>query len=571
MNLSAYTRTIKDILTLSRKYIIPRYQREYSWEKIELEEFWNDIVGQLQFVESKITATDYFIGSLVLVGDDSKDTSFLVVDGQQRLTTITILLSVLTEISKKVDTNFSNSCYTYVEGKDDDYKPYFKLENENPKPFLQRRIQNIEKESDRKPTSHEEEKLLFAYDFFSRKLSQIKKDYASYLYTDLLKAIRDQLLKCQTIFITVESESEAQTIFETLNAKGKDLETLDLVKNKIFETLSEEHPTDFAKETWTKIKSNIRSREDPIQLSVFFRHFWISKYEFITENKIYSSFQKYIQNTSSQYKIFLEDLSNGSLNYIKIISPLPNDWNLQENKNVFNSLTALRVFRVTQPRPLLLTLLSLYEKKLLKPLDLVKYIEKIEYFHFLFSAICSSRPSGLESIYSKYSRNIVHLIDKHAIRKNLDDLVKKLFEKIPTFEVFFENFKNLHYSNTYTKDKKLIQYIFRKLEEEEQTTDELTINKITLEHIKGQSSKAPWVSGIGNILPLSRKINETVENRELKFKIPEFENSELKIVKRFCLENKTCTSWTEEKASLRTEALARECYDIFKVAFQIDV
>ena len=116
MRLFAYPRSFKDILTLQRKYIIPRYQREYSRELEQLEEFWNDIKGQILFEDSVYITQDYFIGSLVLVGDDEKGTDFLVVDGQQRLTTITILLSALTQIGKELEEEaFYKSCYSFQE------------------------------------------------------------------------------------------------------------------------------------------------------------------------------------------------------------------------------------------------------------------------------------------------------------------------------------------------------------------------------------------------------------------------------------------------------------------------
>ncbi|MFA9189507.1 DUF262 domain-containing HNH endonuclease family protein [Flavobacterium sp. FBOR7N2.3] len=565
MNLSAYPRTIKDILTLNRKYIIPRYQREYSWEKTELEEFWKDLNSQIKIIDGKLIAQDYFIGSLVLVGEDSKDQEFLVVDGQQRLTTITILLSALTEISKNIEQNFSSSCYSYVEGKDDDYKPFFKLENENPKPFLQRRIQNIEKEN-YQPNSEEENKLLYSYEFFYKNLSdkEISKFFPNQNYIDVLKSIRDQILKFKTIFITVENENDAQTIFETLNAKGKDLETLDLVKNKIFEILDEEHPSDFAKEQWKKIKDNLKSREDSINLSAFFRHYWISKYEFLTENKIYTSFQKHIERDKDSYANFVKELVKASSDYIKIVSPQISDWKQQESKIIFDHLLALKVFKVVQPRPIVLTVLDLYSKKLLKLTDLINFLDRLQRFHFIFSAICSSRASGLESTYSKSSRLLQSTEDKSIIKATLNDLILSLSKKLPPFEIFDNNFKKIRFSDSYTKDKKIIQYIFKTIELSLQNTDELSINNVTLEHIESQKVNAQWVLEIGNILPLAKAINSSIGNDKLSIKLPELKKSELRTVKDFCKKYQTDEYWTKELSDKRTTKLSEIIYNICK-------
>lgn len=574
MNLYAYPRTIRDILTLNRKYIIPRFQREYSWGKIELNSFWNDILNQIKFDRAELITNDYFIGAIVLVGDDSKDTDFLVVDGQQRLTTITILFSSLTQILKNIDNDLSQSCYSYIEGKDGNFKPFFKLENENPKPFLQRRIQNLNKEEEYKPITEEEYNIMLAYEFFTRKLREefLRQEFKEMSlnvtqldYIDLLKSIRDQILKCKTIFITVDNERQAQTIFETLNAKGKDLETIDLIKNRVFNLLEEEHPTDFAKESWKKIKGILQERENRVNFSTYFRHFWISNYEFLTEDRIYNSFQRKIKENKKEYKKFLNDLIITSEDYIKIISPLEIDWKEQESKEIYFSLKALNDFRVAQHRPLFLTLFTLYKNKLLNINELRESISKIEKFHFLFTAVCSMRASGLESTYSKYSRELRLLNDKVKIKNLLDELFEKLKHKLPSLEVYKSKFEEIEFTNKITKDKKLIQYIFSKLESKLIRTNELKTFNFTLEHIESQKSTESWVSKMGNLLPLSGEINSSIGNANLEIKMKEFEKSELKIVKEFCSEYKTLKVWTKEESEKRTENLAERTYNLLKL------
>ena len=97
MEFKAQPRTIRDALTLPRRYVIPRFQREYSWEAEELEELWNDLLDSIKIENDTLVASEYFIGSLVLVGDDddTRNIDRQVVDGQQRLMTFTIAFSVL--------------------------------------------------------------------------------------------------------------------------------------------------------------------------------------------------------------------------------------------------------------------------------------------------------------------------------------------------------------------------------------------------------------------------------------------------------------------------------------------
>ena len=568
MRLFAYPRSFKDILTLQRKYIIPRYQREYSWELEQLEEFWNDIKGQILFEDSVYITQDYFIGSLVLVGDDEKGTDFLVVDGQQRLTTITILLSALTQIGKELEEEaFYKSCYSYIEGKDSEYNDFFKLVNETPKPFFQRAIQHIDKEEI--PTNSEEEKaLLYAYNFFYTHVNRERTQHENPIL--FLKALRDQIVKCSTIFITVDNEEDAQNIFETLNAKGKDLETLDLVKNKIFGVLNKEHPSDFAKDNWNNIKTNLRSRSESVSLSTFFRHFWIAHYSFATENKIYKLFQEKIPQTENDYKTFVNNLEIFSNHYIKAISPLHIDWKTQEERQVLYALMAINDFKVIQPRPLVTTLIGLYHNRLLKINDLNSIILKLEMFHFIFSAITSSRASGLESLYSRYSRQLNSSNDKVEIKKILSELSLKLKEKLNseiTYEGFEKKFISLKFSNNFTSDKKLIQYIFKLKEKSLMRTNELSIDLITLEHIHSQKIDTEWSHNIGNLLPLAKELNEDCKNYDLDKKIPILKKSELKQVKDFCEEMKSKKLWTRDLSDKRAQELSQEIYDLALIVF----
>ena len=562
MKFSAFPRSIKTILEAERKYIIPRYQREYSWEKEQLEEFWEDINKQIKFNDREYIISEYFIGSLVLVGDDELGVEFYVVDGQQRLTTITIFLSVLTQIGKELgDEAFANSCYRYIEGKDSEFKSFFKLINETPKPFFQNTIQYFEREENN-PSSEEEKKLLNTYNYFYKKIYS-KKEASEEDFLLFLKAIRDQLIGCSVIFITVDNEDAAQTIFETLNAKGKDLETLDLIKNKVFEVLNKDHPSDFAKDKWKNIKNNINSRAENIQLSVFFRHFWIAKYSFATENKIYKLFQEKIEKTEPSYKSFILDLEKFSSSYIKVTSPLQEDWQLQEEKVIFKSLQAIKDFRVIQPRPLITIIIELYKDKKIKLRHVIKIISQLEAFHFIFSAITSSRASGMESLYSKYSRKISEVGDNNIINvlNELSNQLKNKIESDISYATFEDKFLNLKFSNSFTKDKKIIQYIFRLKEKMMRQTDELTIDSITLEHICSQQDNTEWSHNIGNLLPLAGKLNGDCDTKDLKQKIPILKQSDLKQVEEFCDEYQNTSEWTEELTKERAKKLARELYD----------
>ena len=302
MELHAYTRTISDLFSVKKKYIVPRFQREYSWEKEQINSFWDDILENINVVNGDCINTEYFIGALVLIGED-KSFEMQIVDGQQRLTTITILLSALIEKFKELGKeNLARAIYdNFLEGKDDESKPYFKLINETPKPLFQNNIQNFIKKSDQ-VTTEEERTLQDAYNEFLKKLNKeiisakkfdtLNSENDEEKYVKVLTSIREQVVKyLKVIYITVREEEEAYTIFETLNARGMNLSAVDLVKNELFKSLPNIHPDDDAKTKWKRLRALLLSRKDKINIDTFFRHFWLSNYSFTREGKIYKNFK----------------------------------------------------------------------------------------------------------------------------------------------------------------------------------------------------------------------------------------------------------------------------------------
>ena len=569
MELHAYTRTISDLFSVKRKYVVPRFQREYSWTKEKVAELWDDIVSNISINEdSSFNHEEYFIGSLVLVGDD-KSTSMQIVDGQQRLTTLTILLSALcqrfVEINRK---NLAESIYeNYIAGKDDDGEYYFKLENETPKPFFQVAIQDIDKKQE-SPSSTEEETLMNSYhEFYSytseglltKKFRQTNVDDG--LYEKLLKAIRDQVVKyLKVIFITVGEEDEAYTIFETLNARGMDLSFVDLIKNKVFRSFNTTHPDDFAKTKWKSLRSIIVSRDGVGSLETFVRHWWIARYNYTSADNVYKHFKKLWNNGEIDAKKFLEELVSDVALYVKITSPMLEDFKQQEEKELYKSLVALKIFNVSQQRPFILNLFKARQKKYLGLADVKNVLSFLERFHFSFNAICSMRPSGIEGSYSKAARQLLEATDKHSAKRVIEELVQQLKTRLPDKKRFKEGFSKLKFLKGKTTQKKLIQYIFNYLEVIKQTTNEFKPDRITLEHILPQASSSDdFVGAIGNLLPLGPELNEKAGNKNFLEKIEIYKQSNYLLTQEFT--QKLPKDWGKKEILSRTKSLAEDCYD----------
>lgn len=570
MKLHAYTKSISELFSVKKKYAVPRFQREYSWSQEKVSELWDDIISNITPADSEgdFNHEEYFIGSLVLVGDD-KSVSMQIVDGQQRLTTLTILLSVLCHRFGEIgQTNIAQSIYdNYIAGKDDDGNYYFKLQtNESSAYFFRDTIQHISPKANT-PSSKEEKSLLESYEelltCMSKESLQEKCEWFTNVddksYITLLKAIREQVVNyLKVIFITVGEEDEAYTIFETLNARGMDLSFVDLIKNKLFKELNTLHPNDYAKKQWDKLQKTILNEDG--DLKTFVRHWWIAHYNDARANEVYKQFKKEWNSNQINAEDFLKDLvSDADLYAHKILSPKTETFKYQEEKPIYRSLKALKIFDVKMNRPFVLSVLKSYDNGVIKMKDVKNILFFIEKFHFCFNTICSMRPSNIEKVYSKAARDLLKASDKNDAEKILADFKKALLDKLPELEIFKESFCKLKYLKALTRNKKVIQYIFTYLELERQETGEFQPDGITLEHILPQSSgNDDFVGSIGNLLPLGSKLNGKASDKGLKDKIEFYNQSKFLLTQEFT--QNVPEKWGREEIELRAIQLAEECY-----------
>lgn len=571
MELKATPKSIDDVLRLQRKYVIPRFQREFSWELEELSEIYDDLIDNIVYSNSKLCTNEYFIGSLVLVGDDDDTTKIerYIVDGQQRLTTFTIAFAVLAQKFKEIkEEKLSKITHLNVLGEDNDGNPYAKLVNENPKPFFQQRIQQKEIDFSSIPQSVEEKRLLYAYNFFDRQLKESallkamrerNPGMEEINYIDALKAFRDQILKCKVIYVTVKSFDDAYTIFEVLNAKGKDLSPIDIIKNSIFSILTDKEPLDIASEKWAKTKNAIKKCENT-DFNTFYRHYWLSKYCLSTSRKLVANFEKYIPKTIEEYSKLVDDMEIAAKDYSEIVSPDINKWIQPEDLSIYTTLNALNVFNTTQVRIFLLSLLDAKKRGVISHKNYKKIFTYLEYYHFIFTAVCSSRPSGLERRYSFYARKLRGCNSKEESSDCISDLIVDLKTSLPEYSVFESNFKKIIYTSKQERDKKLVQYILKKLEVF-YATNELKPNSFTIEHILPESTGNQFVGMVGNLIPLGEKLNNELQDKDFKIKIAKYNNSQYETVKQFVREYHNEERWTEELIEERTAKIAQIMYE----------
>ncbi|HXA02796.1 MAG TPA: DUF262 domain-containing HNH endonuclease family protein [Cytophagaceae bacterium] len=550
-------------------YHIPRFQRPYSWEKDQITEFWNDTI--------KESETDYFIGSIVVY--KKSDELFGIVDGQQRLTTITMILCSIRDfyLSEGFE-NPAKGVHSLIEKIDLDNENKYVLQTETSYPYFQEHIQKYEDPEVEVSFGPEEFNLKNGFEIINAFIKvevqnikndkQIKKEKLKDQIQKKLNEIRDKILKLKVIYIELDDEDDAYIIFETLNTRGKDLNVGDLVKNYLTKHIKAKNPTvDLPKDKWKIIRENIDSTSAELDVDTFLLHVWLSKYEYTTAKALYKKLKLTIK--SSQARSFLDNLLTDSITYKTIFDPDTRKWTKNEMP-IKDSLASLYGFRVTQQTPMVLSIMREYNSQRLKFKHTVEALEAIEHFHYIFTAITSQRSSGgIGTMYSSYARKLSSGIDDNEKMKIIKELKQKMKEKLPTYDEFLASFKTIQFTNGYTKQKKIIQYTLSKIDKFfNQNGSVVNYDLMTIEHILSQSPKLKnanhdhCVGLLGNLILVDETTNNTLANKDFSAKKDILKNTNVyldDIIKK-------STTWDVAEIELRTENLASIAYNtVFKI------
>ena len=565
-----FTPENKTIKTMFRSYpmmSIPNFQREYSWDKYYYNTFFIDILEGIKQEDKKLINTDYFIGTMVFSGSEKKDESIEVIDGQQRLTVITILLSVLTNKFKNIkEEDLAEATFEYIKTKDDYGRPIPKLKSITSYPYFEAYVQSIEK-MDVEPATEEEINIKQTYNYFESELEEmkLKRKYdfnENTPYKDLLIAIRDQILQMNVISILTEEKDSAYEIFEILNAKGKNLASIDLIKNTIY---SKFHADDNAKDKiienkWEGIKTTLRSRNPNIGFATFYRHYWMSKYQKTTNSKLYDSFKKYIKPNKKSYEEFVKDLSTIAETYMKIVSPNIDDYDNRKEYNwLIQSLKAIeKTFGVTQARIALLALFELKSNDKISSKAFKDAVNYIENFIFAYTGVLKNQANIYESRFSKLAIKLRESKNKSDTNNILKEYLYQEFEdRYPQKEEFLSGFVRLRFSKQETPTNTITKYVLNKISSKLNNSEVYSIDS-SIEHIINEDISNDNTLFIGNLICLEIDLNNEASDLAYEEKLEVYKKSKYDQVLNFC--NKY-PNFNENDIEERSKILGEYYYD----------
>lgn len=463
---------IGDILTSTKPYIVPSYQRDYSWDKDEVEDFWKDLI-------KCIGQKSYFLGSMVFKAEKEDDT-IIVIDGQQRLATITILLSAIRDLLFKngAQRDYLSISDHYIikeyEGETEVKTLTLNLLNRE---YFYYCIQLLPDDKNRKQftdyTKTEKTNKLIknAYLFFKEEISKLisaisPKEKIQYL-NSLVTHIRTVL---RVITITVDTEEEAYLIFETINDRGLELSVADLFKNYLIRKAKSDEDKDEIISMWKEISTLLDDK-----LRAFLRHYWVSKKGEITERRLFSELTTHIEDDNIDVKDFVKEMKDEAINYNSIYNPEDGSW---QDKEISKLIYEFNILSARQCLPLLLSGLEMFDEREFKNL-----LGAVINFTFRYSTICNRHNNVLET---KYSDTAIQM--RNGKIKDTVNAMKNLKSIYP---------EKAEFENMFAKKKvegKLGRYILKKIDEEvgQYKGEKPDYNSCTLEHIIPQKPDEDW-------------------------------------------------------------------------------
>jgi uncharacterized protein with ParB-like and HNH nuclease domain len=545
-------RTLGAILSDKIAIHVPVYQRSFSWTKSEISDLWDDLQDIIFNGHES-----HFFGSMVFI--QKPDASLEVVDGQQRLATISLLLAVIRdayngvkdmqraqhvetqylcsrrlrtmEASPKLSMNeIDNDLFSKIIEAGKSYDDLTSITKNN-KVFESNRL------------------IARAYMYLFDQVKKGSNDFtnAEYLST-LVEVVTDSITCIQIITSTEES---AYVLFETLNDRGIDLTLSDMLKNFLFSKAGKR--IDEVKHKWTEIVTLIGQE----YMKTFIRHEWMSRFGQTREKELFKRI-KYEMRSNPKVVDYINGLRNAATVYDAIRNPDNELW-VPYGTKCRNLLEEILLLGPVQCYPLILA--TYFEK----PKDLNTILQCIVNLTVRYSIICAKGTGNLESTYARASISMRSNLTKLKATKDI------LLEIFPKDEEFITNFKEKTLSSS-----KIIKYLFSKIEMSLSGTDGLLPNPemLSVEHIlpKKPSSKWPaamrsaeflreYLNRIGNLSILTEPMNRDCESKEFSSKKDIYSKCKYKITNQLC----SYDNWSNESIITRQGVLSEIAAKVWEI------
>ena len=564
--LNTDTEDLKELLSNGKNYSVPPYQRDYSWKQEHWEDLWEDLLN----VETN--KEDHYMGALVLESGERKQ--FRIIDGQQRMATLSILMLACIDYlyilaSEGVDTaaNQERAALlesSYLGAKDPTslrITPKLKL-NANDDDFFQLNL------AQRKPPQggvrglRDSEKLLWdCFQFFKRK---IQEKFALYKKGELVTNFVSEVVTERLVFISVRVQDQlsAYTVFETLNARGLELTETDLLKNYLLslaDRLSKSQMDPVLRQ-WARITARVGIKRFP----EFLRHHLNSRREYVRQKQLFKTIKRDV--TTLDHVFALLDLLEKDAAWYEAINDFSSAFWL-DYQGAREQVRVLNLFGVSQFAPLVLAAKDTFTASN----DLVEILRYCAVLSVRFNGVGRRSTHILEDIYNRSALEI-----RRGTATSLAAVRQALRPIYIQDEEFVADFFALHLENRSTAGKRL-RYLLAKIEKQlsgADISDETMI--ATVEHILPENpNEVGWehfsveahdrsYERVGNYSLLERGLNgQQAGNAAFSQKQQVYKQSQYQTSKELA----QYTDWTEEMIAKRQVDMAKVAKAIWALAY----
>ena len=541
------------IISNSRRFIVPKFQRDYSWNSEQWDDLWQDI-------ETMIDEHDeHYMGYLVLQTQDDK--LFYIIDGQQRFTTVLLLIyaaikCVESQIVQGIDVEDNKrrceSLKALYIGKEDpvtlDYDNLLTLNRNNNSYFCD----YILKLGDLKARNlTATEKLMRScFEYYEQKL--VGKYNSGKEYASFIQAVAEGLHFTQ---IVVNDEMNAFRVFETLNARGVQLSSADLLKNYLFSRVDSDttHTSriDTLERKWSVLTDNIKAEKLP----EFLRYYWNMQHKTIRANAVYKTIRQEIKE-DKQVFLLLDDLISYSDIYMALTDENDEMWTDSE---VRESVALLNLFRLKQPFSLLMA-----AKRNLTEGEFKRVLKTVVMMCFRYNVICDRNPNDQETPFNNLAQSI-------SLNKVVDlNMLSSIIVDDIEFKSSFKE-KSFPYNS---RNAKVVKYILGRVEHFKGSTQSVRFDdeNVSIEHIYPQNPTEEWqldeskmqrfVFRLGNMCLLEKGLNRDIQNSVFADKVDTYKKSSFYYAKKIALDY---TEWNDNTIIKLQNEMANAAVSIWRI------
>jgi len=466
-----------EFLKKSTQFTIPIFQRTYSWGEDEVKQLWEDIIrtGKNENIKS------HFIGSIVYILHEKADIVFqsaMVIDGQQRLTTLSLLLEALARAvgEKEPYDGFSAEKireYYLINRLEKEERKYKLLLTQTDKETL------INLVSQKKEPLEHSLRIKATFEFFQTKIAGLRSEF---------KFLCNGLAKLMVVSISLAKDDNPQLIFESMNSTGKELSQADLIRNYVLMDLPPEQQANLYENYWRRMELSFGQEAYEEHFDAFMRHYLTIRTGKIPRIRdVYKAFKEYATDPKNPIKgleNLLDDLCQLSTYYVAIAL------GKEKDKQLSQAFQDLRELNVDTSYPFVLEMYVDYVNKNLAKDDFLKILTLTESYVFR-RYVCNIPTNSLNKTFASFTRTL----NKSSYLESVTAAYQLLpsYRRFPSDEEFAREFKSRDLYNFRGRN-----YWLRKLENHGRK-EMVTVGDYTIEHImpQNQNLSTEWQKGLG--------------------------------------------------------------------------